>query len=452
MHIFASLNIGALLFVALGRVQELFLVLDPLRLGKLTVLMGLIAVFALNPTRITVLFKETPIGHCLVILMVLAFAGIPFSVLKSGALEAFLGYCRMLLIASIMTGLCIHGREQVFRMACVWVILLMSILMIMSKGTGRVHISSTYDPNDMAFLFVVYLPIIATEALVGSSWIKIAAAAASVCSLIAIPFTGSRGGILALTAIGLHSVFLIKKRRWLLIPALALGALIVGLTADETLWERFQTIQDNTDYNLDAQGGRLAIWKEGLRLMFRYPLLGVGIEQFPVALGMLGSGAWKAAHNSFIQIGTELGLIGLGTFCAIIIFIIRLTIQGVNAPFLAPMERHRFMALRISLTGYCVGGAFLSQAYGAVFYMLLVLSAAMYLQLKAAKREYAAAADKKQGDRPAPAGPAPASALLKSRPGRIALRAAAARQARQARLLKGDEKRKLSARMPGDNS
>jgi O-antigen ligase len=382
MHVFATLILGAILFISLGRFPELFPFLAPLQLGKVTALIGLAAVLAINPARLTALLKDTPMGHCLLLLLALSFVSIPFSVLKSGALESFLGLCRMLLMISIMVGLCMGGREQTLRKACAWILLLMAVFTILDRGTGRVQISSTYDPNDLALLFVVYLPVIANEALLGDKWMKLTAAAASFCSIMAIALTGSRGGIIALAAIGLHTVLLVKKRRWILISILVLATLLVGVTANDTLWERFQSLQDSTDYNLEGKTGRLTIWKEGLHLMLTHPLVGVGLGQFPTALGMLGNGAWKAAHNSFIQIGTELGLPGLVAFCAILVSVFRLTVRGANSPSLAPQDRQRFVALRIALTGYCVGGFFLSQAYGFIFFIFLVLAAAMYLQLR----------------------------------------------------------------------
>ncbi|MDL2321187.1 O-antigen ligase family protein, partial [Desulfosarcina sp. OttesenSCG-928-B08] len=254
------------------------------------------------------------------------------------------------------------------------------------RGGGRIQISNTYDPNDMALLFVMYLPIIANEALLGGKWIKIMAVTACICSVMAIPLTGSRGGIIALSGIGLHAVLLAKRQRWILIPVLALVAFVISVTADDSLWDRFQSVQDNTDYNFDSKEGRVTVWKEGLRIMITRPLFGVGIGQFSVGLGTLGNGAWKAAHNSFVQIGTELGLIGLGAFVVMLYSVYRVGKRGARASWLPPDERQRFMAFQISLTGYCIGGFFLSQAYGFILLIFLVLVACMYLKLKAAEQ------------------------------------------------------------------
>lgn len=438
MHVFASLILTALVCIVLGRIPELFTVLAPLQLGKVAVAAGLAVVLAVNPARLTALLKDTPMGRCLLVILALSFAGIPFSVFKSGALEEFIGLCRMLLVISVMAGLAAGGREHVLRNACVWILLLMTALMLMDKGTGRIMISSTYDPNDLALLFVVFLPIVANEAMCGGRATRLAALTATVCAVMAVPLTGSRGGIIALAAIGLHALALIKKRRPVLVLILALGVFIVGVTADETLWERFQALHDQTDYNLDGRTGRLTIWKEGLRLMAAHPLLGVGVGQFPTALGMLGNGTWKAAHNIFIQIGSELGLIGLAAFCAILVSIFRLAKRGASAPFLPPADRQRYAALRISLTGYCVGGFFLSQAYGFIFFTFLALAAVMHIRL--AQAEHAARASRGPDGILAPATGASrirrdAVPLAFDFPARTAL---ATRKRREARLRRGD--------------
>lgn len=388
MHGFAVFSINFLVLTTLGRVQELFPILYPLQLGKVGVAMGLITLLSINAGRLTVFLKATPMGRCFLVIFILSFMGIPFSVYASGALESFFGLCRMLLIVSILVGLSMDGREYAFRKACIWTVLIMAILMLLNEGSGRINVSMTYDPNDIALLFVVYLPIVVNEIVLGGKWMRIISLSACACAIMAIALTGSRGGIISLAGIGLHAILLAKKRRWILIPALALAALIVSATADDMLWERFGSLQDKTDYNFEAGGGRMTIWKEGLHIMITNPFLGVGIGQFSVGLGMLGNGAWKAAHNSFVQIGTELGLIGLGAFIATLYSVYHIGKQGARASWLPPDERQRFVALRISLTGYCIGGSFLSQAYGSILLIFLVLAACMDLQLKASERNF----------------------------------------------------------------
>lgn len=446
MQQLSSVILGALVFVMLGRLPELFPFLLPLQLGKVTVLLGLITILSINPARFTVLWKETPMGRYLLIIVMLAFLGIPFSVYRSGALESFTGLFRTLVAISIIVGLAAGGREQTLRKTCMWILLVMASLMIMGRGSERIQVSSTYDPNDIALLFAMYLPIVANEALLGGKWIKLVASASAACSIMAIALTGSRGGIIALAAIGLHAILLVKKRRWILLSAFALAGFIINATASDSLWERFQTLQDSSDYNFEAKEGRLTVWKEGLYIMITHPIVGVGLGQFMTGLGTLGSGVWLTAHNSFVQIGTELGVIGLGAFIALLFSIYRLGKRGAESAFLPLAERQRFVALQLGLTGYCAGGFFLSQAYGFILFTFVALAACMHLQLKKAEQDFASAIDVPLPHNTVSTKPVPKFKPLEKSPelpskslaGTASTRANAIRRAREERLLQGD--------------
>jgi hypothetical protein len=75
------------------------------------------------------------------------------------------------------------------------------------------------------------------------------------------------------------------------------------------------------DYNVTAHSGRIEIGKRGLKIMAENPIFVVGINGFTIAEGLSHKdvgGKWSTAHNSFIQIGAELGVMGLFLFCYII--------------------------------------------------------------------------------------------------------------------------------------
>lgn len=122
------------------------------------------------------------------------------------------------------------------------------------------------------------------------------------------------------------------------------------------------------------------IWKRGVGYMLSHPALGVGADAFAVAEGRLSAEArqrhrygrgfqWSTAHNSFIQIGAELGVLGLVLFVALLAAAFRLLSRlrrwaGGESAVLAQV-------LAGSLVAFVVTATFLSQAYSAYLYTLL---------------------------------------------------------------------------------
>jgi O-antigen ligase len=89
---------------------------------------------------------------------------------------------------------------------------------------------------------------------------------------------------------------------------------------------------------------------------------------------------WSAAHNSFVQIGAELGVTGLVLFLASLYLCFRTTARiGRGPPGRRKGRRTNEAALAQALSGtmiaYCVSGFFLSQAYSAFTYSMYGLIA-----------------------------------------------------------------------------
>ena len=79
---------------------------------------------------------------------------------------------------------------------------------------------------------------------------------------------------------------------------------------------------------------------------------------------------WSAAHNSFIQIGAELGVLGL----ALMLFAIKSGVTGLNR--MAKRARSlgeiagSAQAVQGALIGFCVAGSFVSFAYSSLIYWI----------------------------------------------------------------------------------
>jgi O-antigen ligase len=122
---------------------------------------------------------------------------------------------------------------------------------------------------------------------------------------------------------------------------------------------------------------------------------GVGLGAFPVAEGTLsplaqrqawGEGVkWSVAHNSFVQVGAELGVAGLLVFVALLItsFVTAMRSAGLARTTSDVRAESLARALAVSLVGYAVAGFFLSQAYAAFLFVLVGLILGLARVLKA---------------------------------------------------------------------
>lgn len=182
------------------------------------------------------------------------------------------------------------------------------------------------DPNHMAATCAATLPILLLLAFERRlRWYRMLPAAGVVLLTVTLSLTGSRSGFLALLAMLLY---LWARSRRRVVTGLV-GAVVVaaGLTLlPEQYKTRYSTI---TAEERDASSeGRIEAWKKGVRMLADRPLNGVGINCFSSASALGYSNefhrSWLQSHSLYVQVPSEIGLIGAVLFFAYIIAMFRL--------------------------------------------------------------------------------------------------------------------------------
>lgn len=255
---------------------------------------------------------------------------------------------------------------------------------------GRLSHLIYYDANDLGMLVVCILPFCVYFLRRGVPILpKLLALAAIPVLLLAFVRSGSRGAFLGILAVGAFMLFrftaISPKARILTLSAAVVAVTAVG--GDQYLNLMKTMLAPTTDYNWvgNQDTGRMEVWKRGIGYMIQRPILGVGVNNFYVAEGtlsergrqqQLGRGfKWSAAHNSFVQIGAELGASGLIAFLALFYFSFKASARPLlpaNDPELVT-QRALGQAFAAAFLGFMVTAFFLSQAYGAFLYTLLGL-------------------------------------------------------------------------------
>ena len=395
---YASLSWGMLcllLFtmVVLGRVQEVFPALAPLRLGVIFGgLAGLAWFIAPGSLRDKIPVDIRPVRY-LIILFALSLITIPVGAWPSHSLEYVLQvYWKnvLLFLLILFWSRSVHDIRRLIWVCCLGATTLVaSGLLTGQVGDQRFHAEShTYDPNDLALLIVMVLPLMLYLFSVARPIFKPAVIAMALVCLYGFILTQSRGGFVALLAVGLLMVFRKTLSPTLRIGLLAAALLVFAAGAGANFWERMQTMT----VEAETGSGRTDIWKRGLGILVTHPW-GVGIAAYEAADGAAG-GRYQPAHNSFLQVGVELGLLGGVIYILLLkrtVFELR-RVQALPrtespakksgamawATNPVPKSTHEVAplaaALELSLWGFMVGGFFLTQGYSAPLYIVLALS------------------------------------------------------------------------------
>ena len=261
---------------------------------------------------------------------------------------------------------------------------------------GRLGSLFYYDANDLGLLLVCTLPFLLYFSRRGVRLaLRLAAIPIAALLVMAIVKTGSRGAFLGLIGVALFALLAFRAAPVRARVGWVIGGILaLSMIASDQYWTQMQTIlnpKDDYNWSGKAEGGRMEIWKRGVGYMMDRPLTGVGVQAFQTAEGTIsplaarqsaGKGLkWSAAHNSFVQIGAELGVPGLLFFVAMLVTAFRsmgsLARSGFRDTQGRKDEAAMAQALRASLVGYVISGFFLSQGYAVFLYALLGLIVAL---------------------------------------------------------------------------
>jgi O-antigen ligase len=251
------------------------------------------------------------------------------------------------------------------------------------EGNRAAIVGLLSDPNDLALILVVYVPLFA-ELFLGTRGLQRLGSGLMLAVLIAgIMATVSRGGVLGLVA---AMAFTFYDRgsvslRLLLVPTLA--AMMLGMLVLAGLNDRSSGAYKHGEIDASAQG-RLDVWAAGVRMAARNPVSGVGFGQFADNhLAYASNPAeWESrdAHNSFIKAAAETGLVGFIPFMALVFLTFRVAYQRRKAdvPEDSPIERAVRRSVFPSMMGFCVAAFFLSQCWSWFLFILFAESATLY--------------------------------------------------------------------------
>jgi len=302
------------------------------------------------------------------------------------------GFVKLLLMYALVVHMVdTKSRAVKLHLTLAWCTVLLAVYAVHMRHAGLATVEgnrATFvgllnDPNDLAIVLLMYVPLFAELAMSEGGARRLVWVLPLVVLIVGIFTTVSRGGALGLV-VALGVTFHDRVRggfRFLLLPALAaavLGLIVVAGVNDRTSGALNQTeLDESSQVRLDA-------WEAGLRMTISNPLFGVGFTQFaqnypdyawdPVRWGP------TEAHNSYVKVAAETGMVGFIPFMALVILTFRSAyrLRQAEVPEDSPKERAVRRSLLPAMTGFCVAAFFLSQSWGWFLFILFAQSAALH--------------------------------------------------------------------------
>jgi O-antigen ligase len=384
----------AYIVMVVGRIQELVPFLSEIYLMKIIGALSVIALF-LSRNSLKNMGKRIKASQvkCILGLLVLAVISIPFAVWPGNSFNFLITYYWKTLLLFVLILSLVVSMKDVDRV--IWAFLIaiffLGVFSVASDiqgiafAKGKVSVTETYDANDLSMVMIVAFPFTVFWFLSRKGSRRLLFGGLTALIVMTIILTSSRGGFVGF--LGVSLAILLRARKILrkafmpLMIIIILGSGIFIFYAKSSFREQMSTLLTyEQDYNVTAYSGRIEIWKRGLKIMAEHPIFGVGIDGFATAEGLSHKdvgGKWSTAHNSFIQMGAELGFMGLILFC----YIIWASMKGIKKVVKSANQEKKaypilttLYAIQCSWIGYAIGGFFLSAAHSPLFFLLAGLS------------------------------------------------------------------------------
>jgi len=265
-------------------------------------------------------------GHVIMILFAMwAAVSYLWSVDPEETLVAASSYRQLLVMVWLIWELSYRAREQTRLMQAyilgTFVSGIDTVYLFLShhEAAYQRYTGSGLNPNDLALIMALSIPTSYYLLVQSKGWIvwvyRLQLLLAGTAILLSAARGGFLAGVVAFSIVPLTYVRLSRRRR---IATLLTTALVIcgGLAfLPSSSWERLSTIPN--ELRQGTLTGRTVIWTAGWELFRMHPFLGVGAAGFRDSVSRALSEP-IVAHNTFLSVLVEQGVIGFTLFCALL--------------------------------------------------------------------------------------------------------------------------------------
>lgn len=300
------------------------------------IILGFVLLYKIIKQKSDICLSYKNPGLYLVLFIIWGIISFLWSVSKTGTIIEAIQLICFALVFYFIRNMDEENQYRVVRIAQIagLFIAVLGIFQYMFLSPGRVD--STFPwPNPFGiYIAMLFLTLWSYNLLIRNKktyWVI------SVIYLTALFLSGSRGSMLC-TLIALPFIFIFSGKynikRYLIdtFACLAISAIFIVILMEilpytqkigAGLGSLLGFLVRPNDFTVSAVGGRLEFWKVALKLWAKRPLLGYGLGSYYTAYyTQYVNNGWysRFAHNEYLQIGSELGIVGFILFLCFFIF------------------------------------------------------------------------------------------------------------------------------------
>jgi len=311
--------------------------------GVLSGGLGILAILERGRVR-----RPSP-GHILMALFVmLAAVSYMWSLYPEGTLTQALTYIQLLMMGWLIWEFASRDREQMRLLQAyvlgTFVSGIDTVYLFLShqESVYQRYAGARLDANDLGLMMALSIPVSYYLLIQNKGVVAWVYRLQLVLAGTTVLLTASRGATLAsLIALSIvpltHARLTVRQRIAVLLTVslLVCGAL---LFVPATSWDRLSTTP--SEFEQGTLTGRTVIWKAGWELFRAHPFVGIGANAFRVMVSRVLAQPIRTnqdvvlqappAHNTFLSVLVEQGVIGFALFCTLLV-VLALSLRGMPA-------------------------------------------------------------------------------------------------------------------------